>query len=739
MRPVLHTCLAFFAIAIAGPSFALQSQPTDDNARLGGQVVARIAGKQINFPSLKTEIKGELRGDLASITVRQTFVNPTQRPMNAKYLFPLNKDAAVHAMQMRIGDELVTAQIEKKAEARKTYETAKRTGKAAALLEQHRPNMFTQEIANLMPGAPVVITITYSQAVPRVDGAYELRVPLVVGPRYIPNPNMRAPKTVSLEGRNPESYQRKETQFGNWQFGPVPNYPAVAGLNIPGTVLKERVSLNFDLKSAIPVTSVNSQTHKLTVSGDKRRKSVSLASGKTIDNRDFVLRYALAGAQPQAGFLAHREKDQSTFSLMIEPPKVAPESNVTPREMVFVLDTSGSMSGAPMEASKAFMRHALKNLRAQDYFRIIRFSSNSSEFSPGAIAAKPANLRAGIAYVNQLSAGGGTQILGGLQRAYAAPSKRNVLRIVVFLSDGYVGNEAEILRTVSQSAGQGRLYAFGVGTSVNRYLIAEMARQGRGLSRIMDPTISGQEQAITFASRLETPVLTDLNINWGGLKPTGVTPSPLPDLFAGDSIRVQGRSTATGPQTITISGKVNGRAVKLPLRLNLDTAETGDSEAIPFIWARSRVADQMRELMVPQPLRSTGLTDDEIEANVTKLGLEHSLVTQRTSFVAVSDKIVNETPGASVDADVPLPMVKGVTHKAYPNGQQPQTRKARSAPRKKAKYTQLAMQTTKSAPLSRAPSFSGGATPEPQHIFALLVLIFSVGGTLVHQMRRRVA
>ncbi|MEM7427642.1 MAG: VIT and VWA domain-containing protein, partial [Pseudomonadota bacterium] len=453
MRTYLQTCLAFFVISIAGPAFALPAPGSDQKDRLGGHVIARVDDREISFPSLNTEISGKLRGDLAEITVRQTFVNPTQRPMNAKYLFPLNKDAAVHAMQMRIGDELVSAQIGKKADARKTYETAKRKGKSAALLEQHRPNMFTQEIANLMPGAPVVITIKYTQAVPRVDGAYELRVPLVVGPRYIPDPNLRAPKSVNLETPGERDFKEAEARFGTWQFGPVPNYPPVAGLSVPETILKDRVSVSFDLKSAIPITTVTSRTHKLDVAGNENRRTIALANGKTLDNRDLVLRYALSGAQPQAGLLVHRGTTHKTFSLLIEPPQSLPAGDVTPREMVFVLDTSGSMNGRPMDASKAFMHHALKNLRTRDYFRIIRFSGDASEFSPEAVQASPANVRAGIAYVSRLRANGGTEILSGLRRAYASSPRRNVLRIVVFLSDGYVGNEAEILRMVSTSVG----------------------------------------------------------------------------------------------------------------------------------------------------------------------------------------------------------------------------------------------------------------------------------------------
>lgn len=735
MRFCLKGCIAAFAILFVQPANAVPAPDTSEEKQ-GGRVVAMVNGKAIPFPSLKTEISGELKGDLASITVRQTFVNPTNLPMNARYLFPLNKDAAVHAMQMRVGEELISAKIAKRAKARTTYEKAKSEGKAAALLEQHRPNMFTQEIANLMPGAPVVITLKYSQVVPRIDNAYELRVPLVVGPRYIPGPKPAQPKTVSQRDEHaPEPDRTPATATGGWQFTPVPAYPPVAGLDVPTTVLKDRVSVKFNLTSGIPVRDVQSASHKLAVTGDEGNKAITLAGGKTIDNRDLVLRYSLAGTQPQAGLLAHKGDGEGTFSLLLEPPKVPLEADITRREMVFVLDTSGSMSGTPMAASRTFMRHALKTLRPGDAFRIIRFSNNASEFSPAPLPATPQNVAAGTAYVNAITASGGTEILSGLQRAYAKPPAQNVLRIVVFLSDGYVGNESEILQLVSSSVGKGRLYAFGVGAAVNRYLVSEMARLGRGISRIIDPTLNSQEEAVKFAARLDMPVLTDIKIDWGTLAPKEVTPAVLPDLFAGDSLRVQGRFTSGGEHTVRVLGNVNGREVKLPLKLNLSAAAQEGDAAIPLVWARSRIADHMRELMVPERMRSSDVSDARIEQRVTKLGLDHSLVTQWTSFVAVSQKVVNTAPSNNVDADVPVPLVKGVSHKAYPKGDQ-KMRKAQSGVSGSRKHMQLAMNTPAAAPFS-GPVFSGGSTPEPEHILALLVLILSVGGTLVHQARRQ--
>jgi Ca-activated chloride channel family protein len=694
---------ALLALALmAGQTEA--TRPAEDS--LAGRVKAEVGGRTVLFPSLRTDVVADIQGDLATVTVTQTFVNPVQTALNATYLFPLNEKAAVFAMTMEVGDEVVHAKIDKREEARQTFEQGKRQGKAAALLEQHRPNMFTQEIANLMPGQPIKVTLKYVQTVPRKDGAYELAVPLVVvGPRYIPAPNAEWPPVAAVLSPTPRNdapppHVSPPSPPGVWQLGPVPKYPEVAGLTIPASIDADRVSIRVNLASGMPIAGVASATHALAVSGDAQTKTIALADGRTIDNCDFVLRYQLSGSAPQAGLLAHRDERGGTFSLLIEPPQGISNADVTPREMVFVLDTSGSMMGLPIEASKTFMRHALASLRPTDYFRVIRFSNNASEFSSGPVPATPGNVQAGIAYVNSLSANGGTEVLTGLQLAYGVTQSPGTLRIVVFLSDGYVGNEPEILRLVAASVGQGRLYAFGIGSAVNRYLIAEMARLGRGLSRIIDPTEKGHDAAIAFARRLETPVLTDIAIDWGSLRPEAVSPSHIPDLFQGDSIRIQGRFAAAGTHTIKVSGLVNGRRAVLPVQIDLPADNTGPSrEAIPLVWARSRIADHMRELMVPANLRKSGQADDALKGAVTDLGLKFSLVTQWTSFVAVSERKVNPDPASSVATGVPLPTVKGVQPSAYPV-------------------------TTRSAPFapSQSTTYGGSATPEPEHLFGLMLI-----------------
>ncbi|MCK5273759.1 MAG: hypothetical protein KAR37_03855, partial [Alphaproteobacteria bacterium] len=299
-----------FLIIIGAIAFALSALPQHARAalpserELGGTVTAIVDGRQIRFPALKTDITADIRGDLATVTVVQTFSNPTVTPLNATYLFPLNKDAAVYAMRMEVGDEIVTATIMKSEEAVQTFVKAKSEGKAAALLTQHRPNMFTQQIANLMPGLPVKVTLQYTQAAPRIDGAYELVVPLIVGPRYQPS----AP-SAQVAGDD-------IVPSGEWRVQAPPAYPDVAGLTIPDTIERDRVSIRVNLVSGVDIKAVASATHAVDIDGTDTAKTVTLADGRTIDNKDFVLRYQLADRKTEAGFLAHKDQRGGFFSLL---------------------------------------------------------------------------------------------------------------------------------------------------------------------------------------------------------------------------------------------------------------------------------------------------------------------------------------------------------------------------------------------------------------------------------------
>jgi Ca-activated chloride channel family protein len=700
-----------FCVFIFGAGNICHASATEEE--LGGTVIAEINGQVINFPVLKTDIRADIQGDLASVRVIQTFANPSDTPLHAKYLFPMNKDSAVYEMIMEVGDEITKAKIQKKEQAERTFQKAKSEGKAASLLTQHRPNMFTQNIANLMPGLPVKVTIKYSQVVPKIDGAYELVVPLIVGPRYQPVGTGEAPDIID-EGKNFGKPETTSTSaFGKWEIEKLPEYPEVAGLDLPKEIESKRVSIEISVNADMAVQSVYSDTHSIIVQdeflgedhekdkNDGHIKTVRLQEGNVIDNRDFVLRYRLSAEETQAGFLSMRDNRGGFFSLMIEPPAAPEDTDINAREMVFVLDTSGSMNGMPMEASKVFMRHALKGLRQNDYFRIIRFSNNASEFTSEPVRATPQNITNGLAYVDSLSASGGTEIPSAISQAFSIKPKKDTLRIVVFLTDGYIGNESSVLKLISENIGGSRIYAFGVGTSVNRYLLSEMGRKGRGFARFIDPSEEANDAAIDLATRLDAPVLTDIELDWGDMKVSEITPEIIPDLFAGDSIRVQGRFEGEGDHVIKVKGSVRGREASLPVKVKLPDvgSKSKGKDSIPLIWARSRIADMMRNINTPAYLRTEEIHDDRLKKNIVDLGLDFSLVTRWTSFVAVSEKVVNKAPDNTKTANVVLPKVSGVPNSAYPQ------------------------------------SFAGGSVPEPETVSGIIIIIFA--GIMTMWCRRK--
>lgn len=511
-------------------SFSTLSFAEPEPPMPSGTVQAQVEGKTINFPLLNAFYHVDVQGDIATVQLKQTFTNPSTVALNAEYLFPLNQDSAVYAMQMRVNNEIIEAQIHRTEEAKQQFEQAKSEGKAAAMLEQQRPNMFTQKLANLMPNKPIEITLNYTQHVPRVDGKYELVLPLVVGPRYQPSDAMKG-------APSPQATPNSQAPAGQWELQTLPQYPNVMGLDLPKSLESERVSIAVQLHGGMPIQAVDSQTHKLKIeSPDANTRLITLDKGKTIDNHDFVLTYSLAGSAVQAGLLSHSDQRGNFFSLLLEPPAMPTAAQINPREMVFVLDTSGSMDGEPLAASKAFMRQALKQLRQMDSFRIIDFSDSPREFSAQPLMATVENIEQGLKHVEGLAAGGGTEIDAAVHQAFAPTLAPNVLRLVVFLTDGYIGDEANVLSTINAERGTARIYALGVGSSVNRYLLDEMGRAGRGFARYIDPTQSSSEVAVQLANRLETPVLTDITIDWGDTQAQNITPSTLPDLFAGDSL-----------------------------------------------------------------------------------------------------------------------------------------------------------------------------------------------------------
>ena len=675
MRPWIVILIAVLTAAIAEPAAARPDR--DDPA---GRIVGRVGDRIVELPLLRADYEIAIAGDIATVTLTQEFANPSRQPMSAEYLFPLDTAAAVYAMRMQVGDEVVRAVIRKKEEAEATFRKALDEGRAAALLTQHRPNMFTQSVANLMPGLPITVSLSYVQPVPRVDDANELVVPLVVGPRYRGRDETGPSEVVIAEAStlldagyapatdapDPVATASPERGRGEWTIEPAPAYPPVAGPDLPGEIDPDRIGLRIRLTGGgVPVGGIASATHALSIEEDEDGLAIGLREGRTIGNRDFVLRYELGGDAVTAGGHAHLDERGGFFSMQVAPPRVPDEALAMAREMVFVLDTSGSMRGAPLKAAKSFMDAALAALRPDDHFRIIAFSDAPEHFSSGAQRATASALWAARKHVASLSASGGTEMNRAINAAFDAAQPDGALRIVVFLTDGYIGREADVLASIRSRIGDARIHAFGIGSSVNRYLLDAMAEEGRGYARYVDPTQDAEEVAQTLARDLRSPLLTDISIDWGGMLVEDVVPQRLPDLFAGNTLRLFGRYRTGGRHTVIVivRGRVRGRKASLPVTLDLPIGAddaSPHSEAVALMWARGRIADLERREAVREG------DADEIKASITRLGLTHSLQTRHTSFVAVSERVVNDTGIDAGKREVAQPQVAGIEASAYP-------------------------------------------------------------------------
>ncbi len=535
------------------------------------------------LPLESTTFDVDVSGPYADITIEQTFSNPNVEYLEATYTFPLHAEAAVDGMEMRMGDRVVRSEVKLRDEAREEFERAREEGHAAALTEQERPNVFTQSVTNIPPGEKVVVKLHLTQPMTWLDGSWQLQLPLTVGPRF-------QPSSASVE-------------------------PMVDPLISTGaTGNKVDIHVRWDMGTEI--AAVTSPTHEIAPRGDE------LTLRGIAADRDFVLDLDPVDGEPVSSLLVEGDH----FALTLEPPETPRADQIAPRELVFVIDTSCSQSGKPMELSKELMEEALENLRPSDTFKLLNFSSTVAELSPDPLPATPANLARGLAYVEGLDADGGTMLLDGMLAALDAPIDPERKRVVVFLTDGYVGNETEILGALEDHLGSSRMFTFGVGGSVNRYLIDGMAEVGRGFSQEVLLETPTEEAVEAFYSRIATPVLTDVELDFGAADVSGVYPKRLPDVFAGYPIRAVGRFEGD-LSTVTVRGKLGGK----PWSRKVAVEAVDDGTAIGATWARQRIKSlEMEQNFGEVP---------EVRAEIEKTALDYHLLSRYTSMLAVEYRV----------------------------------------------------------------------------------------------------
>ena len=607
----------------------------------GALTVTDSSGKPKALCPLKhTDVKAEISGFISRVVVTQQFENPFREKIEAVYTFPLPQNAAVDDMTMIVGERTIRGKILPREEAQAAYESAKASGKVASLLDQERPNIFTQSIANILPGEQIKITISYVETLNYVNGAYEFVFPMVVGPRYVPG---------SPTGRNQGNGFAPDTNR-------VPDASRITPNSVPPTMRSGHdISLDVTLDAGLILDDVSSKTHDVDIQRtDSHSARLHLRVGSTIPNKDFVLRYDVAGRAIQDALLTHRSDKGGYFTLILQPPDRVTAEDVRPKELVFVLDTSGSMQGFPIEKAKETMKLALDSLYPSDTFNLITFAGDTEILFSKPVPATRANLNKAQAFLDSRSGSGGTEMMTAIKAALEPSDDQSHIRIVCFMTDGYVGNDMEIISEV-QKHPNARVFSFGIGSSVNRFLLDKMAEAGRGEVEYVNLNDDGSAAARRFHERVRNPLLTDISIDWNNLPVADVYPQRIPDLFGAKPLVLTGRFTSAGRGTIRLKGKMGGNDFVREIPVELPETMALHDVLAP-LWARARVDNLMNEDYAGA---QSGSMRADLKDTITQLGIEYRLMTQFTSFVAVEEMIVTDG-GQPRRIDVPVETPEGV-------------------------------------------------------------------------------
>jgi Ca-activated chloride channel family protein len=644
-----QTASPLIGAAIPGrAATAKQNKETQSNQFKGdgsGTLLAMLgSGKKLGQCPLKhTTVTANVSGYVARVTVKQVFENPFKDKIEAVYTFPLSETGAVDDMRMKVGERVIKGTIKKREEAKEIYDNAKAHGQVAALLDQERPNIFTQSVANILPGNQIEVTLQYVDLLPYESGRYTFAFPTVVGPRFMPGNSVGKSGT----GRVPDTT----------------TVPDASKISPPVAAKGERaghdISIDVNIDSGVPIQAIRSTLHEVTTNQPNAQTAkISLTNKNTIPNKDFVLSWDVASDQIKSGYLTYKPSKTADgyFTVMVMPPKRATPEQIQPKEMIFVIDCSGSQSGPPLDKAKETMRYIIEHMNKEDTFQIIAFSNDARPMFAKPMKVSPEMKKQAIHYINNLSANGGTWMAPAVEAACKTPADANRLRIVTFMTDGYVGNDMEILGMIKKLRGKSRWFSFGTGNGVNRFLIDAMAKEGGGESEYVLLNSSGNEVGKKFYDRISSPVLTDIKLAFEGVQVKEVFPHEVSDVWAEKPLYIKGRYIKPGAGTISISGFSGGKPYLEKIKINFPE-NAGGSESIGSVWARAKVDRLMSE---DWQGAQSGSINKELKDEIVKVALDHHIMTQYTSFVAVEEKIVTKG-GAARTVTVPVEVPEGVS------------------------------------------------------------------------------
>lgn len=592
-----------------------------------------------SFPLKSTDVNVSIQGIIADTYVVQTYANEGSKPINASYIFPASTKVTVHGMQMQIGNQTVTAVIKEKEEAKQEFETAKSEGKSASMLSEERANVFTMDVANIMPGDEVRIELHYTELIMPTEGVYQFVYPTVVGPRYV---------SPALD----DTGTREE-----WT-----GIPYLAN----GSAPSDTYNIHVSVSTGVPIAELTSSSHDIIIQekGDTMADVGLKDPSDYAGNRDFILNYKLTGEQINTGLITSKGEKENFFMLMVQPPEHCQTDEIPPREYIFVLDVSGSMSGFPLETAKGLIYNLVSGLRETDCFNLILFSGTSLKMADRSVPATQENISKAACLIKEQTGTGGTELAEALEDALDTPAMRGVSRNIVIISDGYISGEKEIFQIVNDHMNQADFFSFGIGSAVNRYLIEGIASIGQGEPFIATDTGEASKIADQFRTYIQSPVLTDIKVSFDGFDTYDVEPAVIPTLYAKKPIVLLGKWRGEAAGTIQIEG-MTGKG-KYSQTINVADAMIGENNVVGYLWARKRV----------ERLTDYGQeTDsDAVKKEVTQIGLDYHMITPYTSFIAVLD-VVRNPEGDATDVDQPLPLPLEVSDLAvgYRVGSEPGT------------------------------------------------------------------
>ncbi len=588
------------------------------------------------LPLKSTSADVNIAGVIASVKITQVYENKGKTPLEAIYIFPASTRAAVYNMKMTIGERIIQAKIEEKGKARKDYEKAKSEGKSASLLEQERPNVFQMNIANIMPNDIIKVELFYTELLIPEDNIYEFVYPTVVGPRYSNKKESQVPQE-DLWVKNPYTEEGKPALY------------------------------NFDIKTKISagmtIKDIKCETHKMNFDFKSQNIIVGTLDKKEkfSGNKDFVLSYRLAGEKIESGLLLYEGKDEKFFLAIVQPPKKPQITDIPPREYIFIVDVSGSMSGYPLDISKKLLKDLVLNLRETDKFNIMYFAGNSSLLSETSLFATKKNINKALNDIDQKHGAGSTELLPALKIALNLKGTEDFSRSFVIATDGYITVEKEAFDLIRNNLNKANFYSFGIGSSINRFLIEGIAHVGQAEPLIILDQNQATEKANKFRNYIENPVLTNINVNYKNIKTYDLEPFTCPDVLAERPIIIFGKYKGKTKGEIKITGKTGEKEFKTVLKFS-DAQNLKSNNAIKYLWARKKI-QMIDDYASAGGWNEEKIYDNDMQNEVTKLGLKYNLLTNYTSFIAIDNEVRNKN-GKSQTVKQPLPLPKGISNAA---------------------------------------------------------------------------